>query len=433
VDWALVGLVLLSVGLRLVPLIFEPSLNWWDEIFQATEQAHRVVYGTGLVPWEFQLGARSWLLPGVIAILMESARIAGEGPDIYLPVIAVAFAALGAAPVVCCVLWCRRFYGRAAALSGGVAVAVMPDLVYFGARTLSEVVAGHLLVVALYVLQPCGPALSRRRAFAGGLLLALVFVLRVQLAPALAFVVALTGMWAPRRTLLAMSAGLLLVLALSGVLDAATVGYPFRWIWRYVLYNTYFGASATFGVEAWSIYGLGELGIWSGGAFALIGLVLLGAQRLPLVLVTAAIIVVVHSAIPHKEYRFIYPAIQLGGVLAGVGLARVVAYMVERLRMRGVREEIAGPACAVLAIGYWCVLSYQVWTGPGYDRASAPGARQSCGCILRLPCSLSLWDRAVWVRWEGMDCERRLYLSPSVGADLLAGGRASTGRDGSGF
>ncbi len=50
VDWALVGLVLLSIGLRLVPVLFEPSLNWGDEIFQATEQAHRVVYGTGLVP-----------------------------------------------------------------------------------------------------------------------------------------------------------------------------------------------------------------------------------------------------------------------------------------------------------------------------------------------------------------------------------------------
>jgi hypothetical protein len=106
------------------------------------------------------------------------------------------------------------------------------------------------------------------------------------------------------------------------------------------------------------------LGVWRGGAIALIVLVLLGAQRLPVCLLAAAIILGIHSAIPHKEYRFIYPAIQLGGVLAGVGLACVVAFTAERLCQRGMREEIAGPVSAVLAIAFWCVLSLQVWAGP---------------------------------------------------------------------
>src|SRR5256885_510216 len=59
--------VLMAIGLRLVPILVEPSINWWDEVFQATEQAHRLVFGYGLVPWEFQLGMRSWLLPGAAA------------------------------------------------------------------------------------------------------------------------------------------------------------------------------------------------------------------------------------------------------------------------------------------------------------------------------------------------------------------------------
>src|SRR5204863_6593385 len=45
---ALLGVVLLSVGLRLIPVLFLPSLNWDDEIFQATEPAHRLVFGYGL-------------------------------------------------------------------------------------------------------------------------------------------------------------------------------------------------------------------------------------------------------------------------------------------------------------------------------------------------------------------------------------------------
>jgi len=75
---ALLGILLLSVGLRLLPVLFLPSLNWDDEIFQATEPAHRLVFGYGIVAWEFQLGMRSWILPGTIAGLMELSRLIGD-------------------------------------------------------------------------------------------------------------------------------------------------------------------------------------------------------------------------------------------------------------------------------------------------------------------------------------------------------------------
>ena len=76
---------MLAIGLRLIPIIFVPSMVWADEIFQTSEQAHRLVYGSGLVPWEFQLGMRSWLLPGVIAALMESRASPATGRTITFP------------------------------------------------------------------------------------------------------------------------------------------------------------------------------------------------------------------------------------------------------------------------------------------------------------------------------------------------------------
>jgi hypothetical protein len=88
-EVALAVLVALAILLRLQPILSEPSAVWADEIFQTSEPAHRLVYGSGLVAWEFQLGVRSWLLPGLIAGLMELSRIIGDGPDFYLPVIAV--------------------------------------------------------------------------------------------------------------------------------------------------------------------------------------------------------------------------------------------------------------------------------------------------------------------------------------------------------
>src|SRR6266478_7890548 len=135
----LLCLIVLGVVLRLVPTVLVPSINWGDEIFQTVEPAHRLVFGYGLVPWEFQLGMRFWLLPGVIAGLIEIARIVGDGPQYYLSAIAIGLGVLGCAPVVCCFLWCRRSFGLGAAFVAAFAVTVAPELVYFGARPLNEV------------------------------------------------------------------------------------------------------------------------------------------------------------------------------------------------------------------------------------------------------------------------------------------------------
>ncbi len=185
---ALLCLVLLAIGLRLVPILIVPSTDWADEIFQSTEQAHRLVYGYGLVPWEFQLGMRSWLLPGAVAGLMELARLVGDGPDYYLPAIAIGLGLIASAPVVCCFLWCRRWFGLAGAIVAAATVAVAPELVFFGARALNEVVAAHLLVIAFYVLEPGYRVLSRRRLMVGGILLGAVFLLRIHLAPGVAII-----------------------------------------------------------------------------------------------------------------------------------------------------------------------------------------------------------------------------------------------------
>ena len=357
------SLALLAIGLRLIPIVCVPSMVWADEIFQTSEQAHRLVYGSGLVPWEFQLGMRSWLLPGVIAGLMELSRIAGDGPDYYIPLIASSFAALAAAPVVCCFFWGRRLFGPSGGLIAGAVVAVAPELVYFGARTLCEIVAGHLLVAALYVLEPGSRVTSRRRLFGGGALLGLVFVLRIQLAPALAVVALWTNWRAVRERSPAVFAGAAAVLTSAGILDTLTLGYPLASVWRYFIYNVYYGASSTFGVESWHFYLRGELGVWGGAAAALLLLAVLGARRMPLPFVAAVTILAVHSSISHKEYRFIYPAVLLLMVLAGIGLAQAASWGQDWLRDRGNRGSIATLGPIAVAMGWWSLVSFEVWTG----------------------------------------------------------------------
>jgi hypothetical protein len=349
----------MAICLRLQPILIAPSAVWPDEIFQTMEPAHRLVFGSGLVPWEFQLGVRSWVLPGIIAGLMELSRIVGEGPDYYLPVIAVGFAALAAVPVVCAFLWCRPLFGVPGAFLAGLAVAVAAELVYFGARTLSEVVAGHLLVTALYVLEPGHRVTSPRRLFVGGALLGLVFVMRVQLAPAL-LVIALWTNWplwtnwalwtnwpVGRERLLAILGGAAAILAAAALLDTLTLGYPFASVWRYLFYNLCCGVSA----EPWSYYLKGELGVWGGAGATLLLLVAIGAWRTPLLLLVAIVIFAVHSGVAHKEYRYIYPVIVLLTVLAGVGLAQMTSWG---------RSWLISSGFAVI---WWGLASLQVWTG----------------------------------------------------------------------
>ncbi|MBV8121762.1 MAG: hypothetical protein JO081_17700, partial [Alphaproteobacteria bacterium] len=410
-DWlaqaGLAVLVLAAIALRLIPIVFVPSMVWGDEIFQGSEQAHRLVFGSGLVPWEFQLGMRSWLLPGTIAGLMELSRLAGDGPDYYLPMIAIAFAALAAIPVVCCFLWGRRLFGEPGGWIAATVVVVAPELVYFGARTLGEVVAGHLLVAAIYMFEPGHRVTSRRRLFAGGALLGLIFQLRIQLAPALVVVVLWNNWREIRQRVPPMLAGSAVVLLAAAVFDTLTIGAPLASVWRYFVCNVYYGASSTFGVEAWNFYLLGELGVWGGAAATLLPLVVVGARRMPLPLAAAVMIIAVHSGVAHKEYRFIYPAVLLLMVSAGLGLAQIASWARDWLRDRGIGISIATLAAMAVSLGWWCFVSFDVWTGPALaahrDRAHDNLTAMTVVAHLPALCGVGLYglDGKDWVDYGG--------------------------------
>jgi hypothetical protein len=406
VRYALIGLVLLAAAARLVPTVLVPSLNWGDEVFQTIEPAHRLVYGYGLVAWEFQLGMRSWLLPGVIAGLMQLARAIGDGPSYYLPVIAGAFALLACVPAMCCFFWFRRWYSLPAAFAGAAVAAFAPELIYFGSRALTEIVAAHLLVLGCYLLEPGHPVSSRRRLFAAGLLFGLVCYLRVHLAPAV-FIIVIWSLWrGERQRLPALVAGGFCALASAMALDWATLGYPLASVWRNVLYNVIHGVSAEFGVEPWYYYLLGELGIWAAGAPFLLVAIALGARRLPALLAAAIVIIAVHSCIAHKEYRFIYPAVLLLTVLASAGVTLLVQWATAWLRQRGLRENTAAAVSILVVLGYWGVVSLNVWNGSALadlrHRASDNLAAMSLAASLSSACAVGLYgeDGKDWV-WYG--------------------------------
>src|SRR5690349_4934226 len=81
----LVTVLALGLGLRLWLALTDDGGYWPDEIFQSVEPAHRLAFGYGSLPWEYVQGARTWVLPGLIAPLMIPCALTGcTDPRIYL-------------------------------------------------------------------------------------------------------------------------------------------------------------------------------------------------------------------------------------------------------------------------------------------------------------------------------------------------------------
>ena len=349
---ALVGVVSLGLILRLGVTFEFPNINHADEIYQTIEQARRLTTGAGVVPWEFETGIRSWMLPGLFAGVMDLGRLWGRAPDNYLTAIYTFMDLVSLIPVACSFLWGLRVFGLGGAILVGFVTATWAELIYFAPHTLTEVAAGSVLALALYLAYPDRREVGTGRLFAAGVSFGLAFVLRFHLAPAIAVAVACVCGSEVRQRWLPLFVGASIAVLASGLLDALTWQYPFQSIWLNIWINLYEGISNRFAVLPW-FYTVGFLGYFWGGAFAfIVSLALLGGRRLPLLLGVAATILIVHSLIGHKEYRFIYPALPLIATLAGMGTVEVLYALWDRL----------GPGFSrgygiLMAMGLWSCVS----------------------------------------------------------------------------
>jgi hypothetical protein len=361
--------------LRVAGAVALPNVVWPDEIFQTLEQAHRLAFGYGVVPWEFRVGARSWLLPGALGGVMAASGWAGGLAHVRAAQGLLSAAAL--LPVLVAFLWARE-RGRAPALAAAAACAVWYELVLFAPKALNEVVAAHLLVLGLLLAEaPRG----RRLAWAGAAL-ALAVALRLHLAPA---VLAAAGVAAGRDPgrWKALAAGAVPVAATAGLLDLVTWGAPFHSYLTTVRVNVLEGRSRLYGTGPWHAYATMLWNAWSWWLPVLVGLAAAGARRRPGAAVAALVVLVVHSAFAHKEYRFLYPAVALSVVLAAAGTADAVSWISARARAR------AWPFALAAAL-LWAGASVALGARSGDFARGRAGLEATVQAGRRNPCGLAL-------------------------------------------
>ncbi len=307
-----------------------------DEIMQYLEPAHRLVFGNGITYWEFFYGARSWLVPGLVAGILAGFDSLGLGtPSGYVGGVKLAFCAISLLVPAGMYGFARRHFGEATARVALLAGVFWYELVGFAHKPLTEFVATALLLALLALC--VRPSLERTRVVWGLAGLAvLVAAVRMQYAPLAVLLLGVVFLRTPRKKTLAIAAA---ACALAvGLFDGIT--------WGGGLFHSY---RSNFGFNlANNPAGAGPPGIqylwWIGLASAGLGILsLAGALRSPrrygFLLALVAVTLLLHALPAHKEYRFVFAVVPLwlligsdlvarwaargGGMRRGAGLAGI--------------------------------------------------------------------------------------------------------------
>ena len=321
-----------------------------DEIMQYLEQGHRLAFDNGVVYWEFFYGARSWLIPGLIAGVLVLLDAVGLGePAWYVGGVKLAFCAISLAIPAGMYFFARRHFDETAARAALLAGALWYELAGFAHKPMTEFV-GTALLMALLVL--CArPARGGRGGIAAAWMVAFLAVLtvavRIQYAP---LALALLGLWFLRAgmaaKLHAIAAASAFVFAV-GLFDAVTWdGGLFHSYRTYLEFNL---AIDRHRVEhVWPRY---QYLVWllflGGGLSALCAAAaLLDLRRYGFLLILLSLILVPHSIEEHKEYRYLFVLAPLW-LLVGAGL---VARLADRTGKRAPVYGLAGVLFAAVSL-----------------------------------------------------------------------------------
>ena len=333
----LFGSLGLGLLLRARIVFTDDGINWPDEIYQSFEPAHRLVFGHGLVAWEFLEGARTWAVPGFVAVWLALCKLVGaDSPTTYIPVVKLVFSLLSVIAAWGVYRLARGLGARELESSVAAATWSLCALaLYFSPRAMSENLAAVLVVwgVALVLDQTS----TREARITGASLLGLATLARLQSAVVcVVVVVALlvhlkkTGL----KPVLEVFVTLLVWALLFGAWDAAAwhslpsakAGGFFHSAVVYYRFNIVENRGAGWGTAPWPYYFVYLYRSMPGVALALGLSIIICFKRHWQVVLTLAAFLALHLFVAHKELRFITPVLPLACALPALALSMLPAH-----------------------------------------------------------------------------------------------------------
>ena len=325
-----------------------------DEIMQYLEPAHRLVFGNGVTYWEYFYGARSWLVPGVVAGVLLLFEAVGLGqPSWYVGGVKLLFCAISLAVPAGMYLFGQRHFGETAGRAALLAGAFWYELVGFAHKPMTEFVATAPLVALLALC--ARPSLNNARTvWTAAFLAVLTAAIRLQYAPVALVLLGIVFLRTAKKLQLTLAAFGFAVA--FGVFDAVTWdGGLFHSYVTNIRYNLIIGPTRSGESPAYQFL------LWL--IVSTVGLILLCVapalrrlRRYGFLLGLIALVLLLHSLQAHKEYRFIFAVIPLW-LLIGSDLAARLAALGDG-RRRLARLAAAGFAAVSLA-GILNALPYQ--------------------------------------------------------------------------
>ena len=356
----LIGGLIVGLAARLIFAFHDDGLLWPDEYYQSLEPAHRAVFGYGWQAWEFLEGARHWTLPGFIAAVMQLSSALGFD---YLRAVELTFCVAGTLTALALYRLARAQDASPFSSAVGATVFCLMGLaVYLAPRSMGETLSALPITLAFSLVSRAPRGREGMRLILAGLLLSLAVGLRLQ--NGLFCIGALGLLWAQGRR---KDTGVLLAVLTFGALaygavDFFTWGAPFHSARQYLRFNVLEGRSSSFGTEPFFHYARTLVTAEGLTMIPLVALTVLGARKRPWVPLIALGFFLVHSFIPHKELRFLFPIIPLLCAQAAVGLDQLVA-----------PRKLIG-AAAVLALAATSLATFRTLTFSRLGISSPDGA-----------------------------------------------------------
>uniref|UniRef100_A0A0N5AD87 Mannosyltransferase n=1 Tax=Syphacia muris TaxID=451379 RepID=A0A0N5AD87_9BILA len=308
------------VAFRVVSVFFIRTWFVPDEIFQSVEVAHRIVFNSGHLSWEWRYGLRSVLHPYFIAfgyMILKLLSLDTVDTVIYLPRLmhAVVFGISD------------YFYyqlSKRLLTAVGARFALFSYLTswfvwYCATRTLSNSLETALMLIALnwYPLHITANGSKSMRSYLPYLLIAF---LSIFIRPTAVLIWFPLGLWhlcrckTPLQLLLySLFVAFLPLFLLVVVMDSLFYGHITVTLWNFASFNVFEGGSENFGTNPFYWYfSEGLFSVLTVHTFPVIlGILLALVKRkvsfMPLLV--ALFYVLFHSFLAHKEHRFLLPVI----------------------------------------------------------------------------------------------------------------------------